>query len=55
MHAVMAQLPKVSYIKLIDIWMTGCVTFVFAAFVEYVIVSQLDKKEKKAVNIAQVF
>ena len=46
MNSVMSQLPKVSYIKLIDIWMTGCVIFVFAAFGECVLVNRLFTREK---------
>ena len=33
-----AESPKASYAKAVDIWMAGCVLFVFFALSEYVIV-----------------
>ena len=47
MSSSLAKLPKVSYIKLLDVWMTGCVVFVFAGLLEYVVVNRLSAKEKK--------
>ena len=55
MNSVMSQLPKVSYIKLIDVWMTGCIAFVFAAFIEFVLVNQLANRETHAKEYSQVW
>jgi hypothetical protein len=32
-----SQLPRVSYIKAIDVWMATCLTFVFAALIEFAV------------------
>lgn len=34
---VKMELPKVSYLKAIDVWMGTCMTFVFAAMIEFTI------------------
>ncbi|XP_067943197.1 glycine receptor subunit alphaZ1-like [Watersipora subatra] len=47
MSSTLAQLPKVSYIKLVDVWLTGCLAFVFAGFLEYALVNKLATKEKE--------
>ena len=54
MNSVMSQLPKVSYIKLIDVWMTVCVVFVFAAFGECVLVNRLVSRENRTAESVQV-
>ena len=40
------QLPRVSYVKAIDVWMSTCLIFVFGALVEYSIVNVLARKDK---------
>ena len=38
------RLPKVSYVKAIDVWMSMGLVFVFGAIIEYAIVNVLDRK-----------
>ena len=40
------HLPRVSYVKAIDVWMSTCLIFVFGALVEYSIVNVLARKDK---------
>ncbi|KAK2168692.1 hypothetical protein LSH36_15g18025 [Paralvinella palmiformis] len=45
---ISSRLPRVSYIKAIDIWMTCCLVFVFGALIEYSIVNVLARKGELA-------
>ncbi|XP_050681626.1 glycine receptor subunit alpha-1 isoform X2 [Leptidea sinapis] len=39
-----ADIPPVAYVKALDIWMAGCMMFVFSALGEFVVVKVLDKQ-----------
>ncbi|XP_062602282.1 glycine receptor subunit alpha-3-like [Saccostrea cucullata] len=42
---VNATLPRVSYTKAIDIWMSSCLVFVFAALIEFAVANVLARKD----------
>ncbi|KAK3099545.1 hypothetical protein FSP39_006057 [Pinctada imbricata] len=42
-----SELPRVSYIKAIDIWMATCLFFVFAALIEFAYVNVLSRVEQR--------
>ncbi|XP_062998055.1 glycine receptor subunit alpha-4-like [Elgaria multicarinata webbii] len=46
-----ASLPKVSYVKAIDIWMAVCLLFVFAALLEYAAVNFVSRQHKEFMRL----
>lgn len=47
------SMPRVSYIKAIDVWMSMCLMFVFCGLVEYAIVNVLSRKKPRPRPVAQ--
>ncbi len=44
---VQAEVPLVSYVKAIDIWMGACTGFIFAALLEFTLTNYLWRKGQK--------
>ncbi|XP_069129491.1 glycine receptor subunit alpha-2-like [Argopecten irradians] len=47
-----SQLPRVSYIKAIDVWMSTCLMFVFASLLEYAYINVLTRKRRSKLMTA---
>ena len=54
--SVRSEVPKVSYISFMDIWMTVCVIIIFLAIAEYAVSHSLTrfKKKKKAICLDKI-
>ncbi|XP_045492202.1 glycine receptor subunit alpha-1 isoform X1 [Colias croceus] len=48
-----ADIPPVAYVKALDLWMAGCMMFVFSALGEFVVVKVLDKQYQMNKSKAQ--
>ena len=53
---IRAEVPKVSYITFMDIWITVCVVIIFLAIAEYAVTHSLTrhKLKRKAIQIDRV-
>ena len=45
-----SALPRVSYIKAIDVWMAVCLTFVFLALLEFAYINVVSRRNSKPIR-----
>lgn len=45
-----ASMPRVSYIKALDVWMSMCLIFVFTALLEFAVVNVISRKGVRTIN-----
>ncbi|KAK2162591.1 hypothetical protein LSH36_95g00008 [Paralvinella palmiformis] len=48
-----SSLPKVSYVKGIDIWMSICLLFVFTALLEFAVVNVISRQRFRKSNVVR--
>ena len=48
------QLPRVSYVKAIDVWMSTCLVFAFASLIEFAIVNVWSRREARRAKNADM-
>jgi len=46
------QMPRVSYVKAIDVWMSTCLVFAFASLIEFAIVNVWTRREARRAKTA---
>ncbi|XP_074642359.1 glycine receptor subunit alpha-2-like [Tubulanus polymorphus] len=44
---LLQHLPRVTYVKVVDVWIVGTLTFVIISFVEFVLVNALNRRQRK--------
>ncbi|KAK3100125.1 hypothetical protein FSP39_015107, partial [Pinctada imbricata] len=49
-NSARSSLPKVSYVKAIDVWMATCLFFVFAALIHFAFVNVLARRQKRRMS-----